>query len=554
MTDNLTLFQAFEWNAPADQRHYRRLRHILPHLKGVGINRLWIPPASKGHHPKGNGYDIYDLYDLGEFHQKGSRSTKWGPKEDLMDLAKDAQNAGIGLYYDAVLNHRCGGDATERVKVVVVDPKDRRKDLARPHDIEAWLRFDFPDRKDKYSAFKYNWHHFNASDYDNRTGKKAIFKIVADGKDWADDVDKSANGNYDYLLLNNLDYSRPDLREEVNRWGQWIVQELNLSGFRLDAVKHISRSFVDEWTSSVSASYQRELFYVGEHWTDDADALSKWLSTAPSNFSLFDAPLLYNLAKTSWSKDPDLRRVFKDSLVERRPRNAVTLVMNHDTQHGQMLDTPIKPTFVALAYSLILLRKDGYPCVFYGDVYGLYDPHPSPPTCWGKLPDLILARKLYAYGNQTDYFERKDCIGWVRSGDPSKSGGAGLAVIMSWQKERRSSSASMLDKLRLVFQRSNPELPFPTAGGVAVAEGSTPGPETLKPPPPRMRMKVGREHAGKIWRDLLGWEWADVTIDANGFGLFPCQPNSLAVFTAADAAGREKFPVQFDTNIYQQRT
>ena len=63
-------------------------------------------------------------------------------------------------------------------------------------------------------------------------------------------------------------------------------------------------------------------------------------------------------------------------------------------------------------------------------------------------------------------------------------------------------------------------------------------------------MRVGREHAGETWRDLLGWEWADVTVDSEGFGVFPCQPNSLAVFTVADAEGRHRFPVQFDQNIY----
>ena len=64
---------------------------------------------------------MYDLYDLGEFDQKGSRSTKWGSKEELISLSSKAQEVGIGLTWDAVLNHRAGGDFTERCKAVEVD-------------------------------------------------------------------------------------------------------------------------------------------------------------------------------------------------------------------------------------------------------------------------------------------------------------------------------------------------------------------------------------------------------------------------------------------------
>lgn len=64
-----------------------------------------------------------DLFDLGEFEQKGSRATKWGPKEDLDNLVREAQRLDSNLYFDAVLNHRAGGDGTERVKAVEVDPE-----------------------------------------------------------------------------------------------------------------------------------------------------------------------------------------------------------------------------------------------------------------------------------------------------------------------------------------------------------------------------------------------------------------------------------------------
>ena len=69
--ENYTMLQAFEWYVPDDHKHWNRLRHALPGLKATGIDNLWIPPACKASSPSGNGYDIYDLYDLGEFDAKG---------------------------------------------------------------------------------------------------------------------------------------------------------------------------------------------------------------------------------------------------------------------------------------------------------------------------------------------------------------------------------------------------------------------------------------------------------------------------------------------------
>ena len=88
-----------------------------------------------------------------------------------------------------------------------------------------------------------------------------------------------------------------------------------------------------------------------------------------------------------------------------------TVVQNHDTQKGQTVATPVEGFFKPLAYSLILLRYDGYPCLFYGDLYGIKGEHEEPPSCGNKLADITLARKLYAYGEQDDYFNEANCIG-----------------------------------------------------------------------------------------------------------------------------------------------
>lgn len=119
--ENSTLFEAFEWYAPADGGHWKRLARAVPGLRRLGIDYIWLPPGCKAGWEGSNGYDTYDLYDLGEFDQKGSRATKWGTKEELMKLMDVASKLNMAVLWDAVLNHKSAADFTEKCQAVVVD-------------------------------------------------------------------------------------------------------------------------------------------------------------------------------------------------------------------------------------------------------------------------------------------------------------------------------------------------------------------------------------------------------------------------------------------------
>ncbi len=121
--ENVTMFEGFEWNCPKDQKHWTRLASAMPSLKAIGIDNIWIPPGCKGGWHGSNGYDIYDLYDLGEFQQKDSKGTKWGTKDELDDMMAVARRCGVGIYWDAVLNHKAAADFSETCYAVKVDPK-----------------------------------------------------------------------------------------------------------------------------------------------------------------------------------------------------------------------------------------------------------------------------------------------------------------------------------------------------------------------------------------------------------------------------------------------
>lgn len=118
---NAILFQGFQWYTPGG--HWTRLSAALQTYADLGITSIWLPPGCKANQPDGNGYDCYDLWDLGEFDQKGARSTKWGSREELRDLMDKAKSLGIAIVWDAVLSHKTAGDSTEECWAVEVDPE-----------------------------------------------------------------------------------------------------------------------------------------------------------------------------------------------------------------------------------------------------------------------------------------------------------------------------------------------------------------------------------------------------------------------------------------------
>lgn len=124
-------------------------------------------------------------------------------------------------------------------------------------------------------------------------------------------------------MLENLDYTNPEVVRETCEWGRWIVRELGLEGFRLDAVQHYSWNFVNKWSKFLQAVNRRPLLFVGEFWHGDVRVLNAWLDNMSPSISLFDVPLFYNIARTSRYETPDLRDIFKETLVESRPSNAI---------------------------------------------------------------------------------------------------------------------------------------------------------------------------------------------------------------------------------------
>lgn len=484
--------QYFHWYTSPGGTLWNELSGNARWLADLGITSVWLPPACKA---SGGGYsvgyDVYDLFDLGEFDQKGTVAVKYGTKQQYQEAIVSLRNNSIKVISDIVLNHKAGGDETEKFVAVKVDPENRKKIIGAPEEIEAYTRFTFPGRGTQYSDFIWTYQCFTGVDFNVLQNETAVYSIQQEwGDDWEDMIDDE-KGNYDYLMFNDIEFRNPAVRDELVKWGTWLMEQAPYDGVRLDAVKHISPKFYNEWLDRVRHETGKNIFAVGEYWAPGfLHLLVKYIEATEGRMSLFDSSLQHNFHTAStMGNGYDMRQIFSETLTAVMPDKSVTLVDNHDTQPLQALEAPVEKWFKPLAYALILLRQEGIPCIFYPDLFGAsYKDNGNDGNEYEifldkieELESLITLRKNVAYGIQKDYFDHANCIGWVREGD------------------------DMHD------------------GCVVVLSNGDAGNKT---------MNAGARYAGRKFKDSLNKVTQEVFADGDGNAEFYCLPGSVSVWVA----------------------
>ena len=484
-TDNETMLQAYEWYLDNDGKYWNEIGEEADAWAQLGISSVWLPPAYKGMSGASSvGYDPYDLYDLGEFNQKGTVRTKYGTKNEYIAAIDKLHAQGIKVYADIVLNHKAGADSYESVPAYKVNGYNRLQNISSSATtIYAWTKFDFPGRKGKYSSFIWDKSCFDGVDYDQKTKQNAIYRFS--GKSW--DTTDLENGNYDYLMFADLDLNSTKVRNELKSWGKWYVETAKLDGFRIDAVKHMEFSFVGDWIKSVEKSTGKDLFAVGEYYSGYTSALTNYIKETDRTTTLFDFPLYYKFKEAGINYN--LNNLKSNTLTSADPNMAITFVENHDTQIGQS-STTVKKWFKPLAYTYILTRQEGQPCVFYGDLYG--SGNGKTVSIRKDLNNLLIARKHFAYGKQVEKSGYNGTVmGWSRQGD-SIHKDSGLAALISTNNS---------------------------------------GTKTLT-------LNVGKSHAGEVWYDITGNVTSKVTINSSGVGTFKVKAMSWSVYVKESAISK----------------
>lgn len=341
-------------------------------LRKVGFTTIWLPPVNKGSVGTSSvGYDVFDDYDLGSKHQKGTDHTRYGTREQLERCVAIMRANGLDVYVDLVENQREGGIGRGGYVFRYVDAHGQ-PDLGR-----------FPkDPLDFHPNVPQDPHVFDGVN-------EQFF-----GPDLA-----PINGEPHHYIFDGLIAS-----------ADWLTRALDIQGYRLDNVKGISTDFLFPF---LEHGAMQGKFAVGEFFDGNLALVRNWISNPrgmQNRCSAFDFPLhglLFQMCNDAGHFDMS----FLDhaGLAGVDPLHAVTFVENHDIEASPNLGHITRHKPLAYAY---ILTSEGFPCVFYKD-------YSTDPGCLGlktTIDNLIWIHQKIADGPTQQRWKEHDAFAFERLG------------------------------------------------------------------------------------------------------------------------------------------
>lgn len=171
-------------------------------------------------------------------------------------------------------------------------------------------------------------------------------------------------------------YGLPDLAQEnpeVKRYlidaAKWWIKQTDIDGYRLDTVRHVPKSFWQEFSKEVK-SVKKDFFLIGEVWSEDPRYIADYGKYGIDGF--IDYPLYNAVTKTLTKRDQSLRSLYDvweyNKTFYDRPYLLGTFLDNHDTVRFTKLaidnrQNPISRIKLAMSY---LFSAPGIPIMYYG--------------------------------------------------------------------------------------------------------------------------------------------------------------------------------------------
>ncbi len=89
----------------------------------------------------------------------------------------------------------------------------------------------------------------------------------------------------------DVEFRNPYVSAEIKKWGEWYLEQTGVNAVRLDAVKHISYQFINEWLDHIRDHFKKNILAIGEYWRHDVSHLLKYIDATGGRIQLFDVPL-----------------------------------------------------------------------------------------------------------------------------------------------------------------------------------------------------------------------------------------------------------------------
>ena len=291
----------------------------------LGVTGIWLMPIMPS--PSYHGYDVLDYYDVNE---------QYGTKEDFTRLIDEAHQRGIRVIIDFVINHSGLGHPWFE-QSAAGDPKYR-----------DWYIWADPAPTWRGPEGQPVWHALNDAYY------YGIF----------------------WRGMPDLNLSNPDVTAELHQVARFWLEEMNVDGFRVDAMKYLIEAgqvlqntpATHAWLKDFHQFYKSidpQAIVVGEAWTETSAAAAYVGDEADLVFE-FDLAGAFVRAAGGPIANATLDQLEK-VLAHYPPGQYGTFLTNHD-QNRVM--TVLKSVPRAKLAAAMLLTAPGVPFIYYGEEIG----------------------------------------------------------------------------------------------------------------------------------------------------------------------------------------
>ncbi|QGJ71544.1 Cytoplasmic alpha-amylase [Planctomycetales bacterium 10988] len=354
------------WNNDHPNDWYTYLAKLSPRLKAMGFDGIWVPSPCKGAAGTNDmGFTPFDYYDLGDKHQKGTTTSRFGTKDSFLRMVAVAHANGLEVYSEVVLNHCGGGDE---------DPQARNN---------KHKKFRYRSFLDAQSGrWPKDWWNFHPNDDHNENHGVATGELAGPDICYLDH-DHGGGGNGRYML------------DQARQWFVWYRKQSDVDGFCFDAVKHFPAFVVEDLLYNAMRD-RKDFFAVGE-FLGSGQQLDQWVDFTKNRCGTFDFGFRSNLAQVVNDGGFYKMGMLPDSQQSNRLKT-VPFINNHDTWRGwfwdsnpgsnkhddrdgdwrQNKDEEVGPTIdpdnprADVAYAAAF-AVDGSPMVFYEDLFRNFD-------------------------------------------------------------------------------------------------------------------------------------------------------------------------------------
>ncbi|WP_296619667.1 alpha-amylase family glycosyl hydrolase, partial [Marivirga sp.] len=300
----------------------------------LGVNGIWLMPIHQS--PSYHGYDVTNYREI---------ESDYGTNEDFKEFIAAAHERGIKVIIDYVMNH----SSSEH----------------------QWFR----DSKNP-SNEKREWYVWE----DTNPGGSGP---------WGQNVWHQSNGDYYYGLfwggMPDLNYKTPAVKEEMFNISTFWLKEMNVDGFRLDAVKYIYET--TEGLEDVAETFQfwkdfrthyksinPNSFSVGEAWTS-TDKAREYVGNDGLDY-VFEFDLAGNIiAAVNNGNAGGLISKSQEVMGSYPYLQFGTFLTNHDM--NRVMNVLNSDQAKAKQVAELLLTLPGIPYLYYGEEIGMLGQKPD---------------------------------------------------------------------------------------------------------------------------------------------------------------------------------